>query len=129
MLERRNSIANELELRLSCTNPTILSIPVNVRAETIRPAHDTIRCAKWCTRYDMFHDTFAILSWEAEACDHGLRSEALNSIYDSCLRSNDAQWLQQWWPPQSFQMQCVFDEFSRVIGIYWLLSALSCVRF
>ena len=31
------------------------------RAETIRPDHDRIRCTIWCTRYDMFRDTFAIL--------------------------------------------------------------------
>ena len=77
----------------------------------------------------MFRATFAILSWEAEACDHGLQSEAPHATYDSCLRSNDVQWLQQWRPPQSFQMQCVFDEFTCVIGIHWLLSAVSCVRF
>ena len=40
------------------------------RAETIRSAHDTIRYAIRCTRYDTyFHDTFAILTWEAEACE------------------------------------------------------------
>ena len=72
----------------------------------------------------MFRDTFAIPSWEAEACDPGLWSEAPHSTYCNCLRSNDAQWLQQWRPPQSFQMQCVCDEFTRVIGIYWLLSAV-----
>ena len=51
----------------------------------------------------MFLDTFAILSWETEACDPGLRSEALQSTHYNCLRSNDAQWLQQWRPPQSFR--------------------------
>ena len=74
-----------------------------------RYAQTTIRYAIWCTRYDMFRDTFAILSWEAEACDPGLRSEAPQSTYYNCLRSNDARWLQQWRPPQSFQMQCVCD--------------------
>ena len=39
----------------------------------------------------MFRDTFAILSWEAEACDPGLWSEAPHSTYYNCLRSNDAQ--------------------------------------
>ena len=77
----------------------------------------------------MFRDTFAILSWEAEACDPGLQSDAPHSTYYNCLRSNDAQWLQQWQPPQSFQMQCVYDEFTRVIGIYWSLSVVSHVRF
>ena len=77
----------------------------------------------------MFRDTFAILSWEAEACDPGLRSEAPHSTYYNCLHSNDALWLQQGRPPQCFQMQCVCDEFTCVIGIYWLLSAVSHVRF
>ena len=101
----------------------------NIRAETICPDHDMIRYAIWCTRYDMFRNTFAILSWEAEACDPGLQSEAPPSTFYNCLCSNDAQWLQQWRPPQSFQMQCVCDEFPCVIGIYWLLSAVSHVRF
>ena len=87
------------------------------RAETIRSAHDTIRYAIRCTRYDMFRDTFAILTWEAEACDPGLRSEALHSTDYNCLRSNDAQWLQQWRPPRIFQMQCICDEFTHFIGI------------
>ena len=72
------------------------------RAKTIRSANDAIRC----TRYDTFRDTFAILTWEAEACDPGLQSEALHSTDYNCMRSNDAQWLQQWWPSRSFQMQC-----------------------
>ena len=67
------------------------------RAETIGSAHDAIRC----TRYDTFRDTFAILTWEAEACDPGLRSEALHSTDYNCMCSNDAQWLQQWRPPRS----------------------------
>ena len=95
------------------------------RAETIRSAHDTIRC----TRYDTFRNTFAILTWEAEACDSGLRPEALHSTDYNCLRSNDAQWLQQWRPPRSFQMQCVCDELTHFIGIYWLFSVVSRVRF
>ena len=41
----------------------------------------------------MFRDTFAILSWEAEACDSGLRSEAPHSTYYNCLRNSDVQWL------------------------------------
>ena len=64
----------------------------------------------------MFGDTLAILSWEAEACDSGVRSEAPHSTYYNCLRIIDAQWLQQWRPPQSFQMQCVSDEFTCVQG-------------
>ena len=99
------------------------------RAETIRSAHDTIRCTIRCTQYDTFRDTFAILTWEAEACDPGLRSEVLHSTDYNCLRSNDAQWLQQWRPPQSFKMQCVCDEFTHFIGIYWLFSVVSRVRF
>ena len=87
----------------------------------IRSAHDTIQYAIRCTRYDTFRDTFAILTWEAEACDPGLRSEALHSTDCNCLRSNDAQWLQQWRPPRSFQMQCVCDEFTQFIGIYCFL--------
>ena len=90
---------------------------------TIR--YDTI----WWTRYDTLRDTFAILTWEAEACDPGLRSEALHSTDYNCLRSNDAQWLQQWRPPRSFKMQCVCDEFTHFIGIYWLFSVVSRVRF
>ena len=97
----------------------------------IRPDHDTIWYAIRFTRYDMFRNTFAILSWEAEACDPGLRSEAPHSTYYNCLRSNDAQWLQHWRPPQSFQMQCVCDEFTCVIGIYcgisYSLLTLVCV--
>ena len=60
---------------------------ITCRADTIPPAHDTIRYVIGCTQYDMFRDTFAILSWEAEACDHCLQSEAPHSTYDSCLRS------------------------------------------
>ena len=104
-------------------------ISLFVRAESIRPAHDTIRYAIWCTRYDTFRDTFAILTWEAEACDPGQRSEVLHSTDYNCLRSNDAQWLQQWRLPWSFQMQCVCDEFTHFIGIYWLFSVVSRVRF
>ena len=99
---------------------------VNTRAETICSAHDTIRYA---IRYDTFRDTFAILTWEAEVSDPGLRSEALHSTDYNCLRSNDPQWLQQWRPPRSFQMQCVCDEFTHFIGIYWLFSVVSRVRF
>ena len=88
-----------------------------------------IRYVIRCTWHDMFRDTFAILTWEAEACDPGLWSEALHSTDYNCLRSNDAQWLQQWWPPRSFQMQCVCDEFTHFIGIYWLFSVVSRVRF
>ena len=99
------------------------------RAETIRSAHDTIWYMIRCTQYDTFRDTFAILTWEAEACDPGLRSEALHSTDYNCLCSNDAQWLQQWRPPRSFQMQCVCDEFTHFIGIYWLFSVVSRVCF
>ena len=53
----------------------------------------------------------------------------LHSTYYNCLRSNDAQWLQQWRPPRSFQMQCVCEEFTQFIGIYWLLSVISRVCF
>ena len=49
-----------------------------------------MRYTIWRTRYDMFLDTLAILSWEAEACDPGLRSEALHSTYYNCLHNNDA---------------------------------------
>ena len=51
------------------------------RAETIRSAHDTIRYGIRCTRYDTFRDTFAILTWEAEACDTGLRSVSRCSVF------------------------------------------------
>ena len=102
----------------SSRGPWVNCIPY--RAETIRSAHDTIWYAMRCTRYDTFRDTFAFLTWEAEACDHGLRSEVLQSTDYNGLHSNDAQWLQQWRPPQSFQMQCVCDEFTHFIGIYWL---------
>ena len=93
-----------------------------------RYAQPTIRYAIRCTQYDTFRDTFAILTREAEAWDPGLRSEALHSTDYNCLRSNDAQWLQQWRPPRSFQMQCVCDEFTHFIGIYWLFSVVSRVR-
>ena len=92
----------------------LMSLPG--RAEMICPDHDTIWYAIWCTLYDMFRNTFAILSWEAEARDPGLQSEAPDSTYYNCLSSNDVQWLQQWRPPQSVQMQCVCDEFTCVIG-------------
>ena len=88
--------------------------------------NDTIRYAIWCTRYDMFRDTFAILSWEAEACDPGLRSEAPHSTYYNCLRSNGAQWLQQWWPPQSFQMQCLWWIYSCYWNILVVICGISC---
>ena len=104
-------------------------VNVMISAETICSAHDMIWYAIWCTRYDTFRDTLIILNWEAEACDPGLRSEALHSTYYNCLRRNDAQWLQQWRSPQSFQMQCVCDEFTNFIGIYWLSSLVSRVRF
>ena len=96
-----------------------------------RYAQPTIR---YDTRYGTY-DTICsaihlpFLAWEAEACDPGLRSEAPPSTYCNCLRRNDAQWLQQWRPSQSFQMQCLCDEFTHVIRIYWLLSAVSHVRF
>ena len=96
-----------------------LSVCLSIcRAETIRSVHDMIRYTIWCTRYDMFCDTFAILTWEAEACDPGLRSEALHCTCYNCLCSNDAQWLQQWRPPRSFQMQCVCDEFTIILLEY-----------
>ena len=107
---------------LLCFNEFIMvSWDPYCRAETIRPDHDTIRYAIWCTRYDMFRDTFVILSWEADACDPGLRSEAPHSTHYNCLRSNDAQWLQQWRPPQSFQMQLVF-----VMNLLVLLEYTGC---
>ena len=108
---------------------SLQSNAVSHRAEMIRSAHDTIWYAIWWTLYDMFRDTFAILTWEAEACDPGLQSEGLHSTDYNCLYSNDAQWLQQWRPPLSFHMQCVCDEFTHFIGIYWLFSVVSRVRF
>ena len=90
------------------------------RAETICSAHDTIRYTIWCTRYDTFRDTFAILTWEAEACDPGLQTEALHSTYYNCLRSNDAQWLQQW---QEFpDAVCLWWIYS----FYWNILVVSC---
>ena len=35
----------------------------------IHSAHNTIWYTIWCTWYDTFRDTCAILTWEAEACD------------------------------------------------------------
>ena len=91
-----------------------------------RYAQPTIRYAIRCTRYDTFRDTFAILTWEAEACDPGLRSEALHSTYYTCLRSNDAQWLQQWRPPRSFHMQCVWWIHSFNWNILIVICDISC---
>ena len=88
----------------------------------ICPDHDTIWYAIRCTRYDMFRDTFAILSWEAEACDPGLRSEAPHSTYYNCLRSNDAQRLQQWRPPEFPDAVCLWWIYS----CYWNILVVSC---
>ena len=86
--------------------------------------------------YDTFHDTlftiqyipryiFFVLGWKAENYNPGLWSRAPHSTC-FCLRSNHEQWVQQWRPRQSFQVQCFCVEFLHFIGIYWLLSVSIC---
>ena len=74
----------------------------------------------------MFHDTFVILSWKAESYNPGLWSGAPHSKCFCCLCSNHVQWIQQWQPHQSFQVQLFYAEFLCFIGIHWLLSVSNC---
>ena len=55
------------------------TVHVSIKAETICPDHNTIRYMIGCTRYDMIRDTFAILSWEAEACDQKHRTPPITT--------------------------------------------------
>ena len=113
LVQERAWCCQAASLYLSQCWPSSMSpYGITSRAETIRDMmHDTIR---YVPRY-ICHS----FTWEAEACDPSLLSEALHSTYYDCLRSNDAKWLQQWRTPRSFQMQCVCDEFTHFIGIYW----------
>ena len=95
------------------------------RAETIRKAHDTIRYTIQCTQYDTFRDTFqwfAALSWEAKACDDGLRSGAPHS---SCPPTGCAVMMCSSYNNGGllgvFQVQCIWAKFTRFFWIYWLL--------
>ena len=63
-----------------------------------------------------------------------LRSEALHSTDYNCLRSNNAQWLQQWRPPWSFHMQCLWwihSFYWNILIVFWDTSCsfltLACV--
>ena len=69
----------------------------------------------------MFRDTFVVLGGKTETYNPDLWSGALHSTCYCCLRSNHAQWVQQWRPHQSFHVRCFCVEFPRFIGIYWLL--------
>ena len=91
-----------------------------IRYDTRYGAHDTI-CSEIHLPFLAGKQRLVIT-----ACDQKHRTEPTTA---ACTVINDSQWLQQWPPPPSFQMQCVFYEFTHVIGIYWLLSALSCVCF
>ena len=95
--------------------------------EMIRFGHDMIRFMIHNSRYHTFHDTFVVLGWKAETYNPGLWSKAPHSTCYCCLCSDHAQWVQQWQPHQSFQVQRFCVEFPRYIGIYWLLSvSISC---
>ena len=63
-----------------------MNLPLT-RAETICPDHDKIRYAIWCAWYDMFRDVFSILSWEAEACDPGLRTPPITTACAIMMRN------------------------------------------
>ena len=67
---------------------------VMTRVEMIYPAHDMIEYTTQCTWYDMFHDTFTILSCEAGTLDPSLQPGAPH-ITNYYLHSNDVQWLQK----------------------------------
>ena len=84
-----------------------IAICIFSRAATIRPDYDTI----WCTRFDMFRDTFAILSWEAEACDPrpAIRSTALHLLQPPA----------QWWCAMVTTM-VAFSEFPDAVCLWWI---------
>ena len=97
---------------------TVQSLTNLTRGETICFGPDTIRSMIHCTRYNTFHDTFFLfLAGKQRTTPH-------STCF--CLHSNHEQWVQQWRPRRSFQVQCFCVEFLHFIGIYWLLSVSIC---